>query len=100
MSVRIACRGNDQRGAADLPQTVLHPIAIHHPVPFRRHLAGPQCVDHEALQQIDIVGGIERLPARPELDEMGAVGTRFHIVDDAHAMEFGAARRIDERTGR
>ena len=100
MNVRIARRSNDQRGAADLPQTVLHPIAIHHPVAFRRHLAGPQRVDHEALQQIDIISGVERLPARPELGEMGAVGTRLYIVDDARAVVFGAAGRIDERTGR
>ena len=100
MNVRIASRSNDQRGAADLPQTVLHPIAIYHPVPFRRHLAGPQRVDHEALQQVDIIGGIERLPARPELGEMSAVGARLHIVDDARAVVLGPARRIDERTGR
>jgi hypothetical protein len=67
MNVRIARRSNDQRGTADVPQTVLHPIAIHHPVALRRHLAGPQGVDHEALQQIDIISGIEWLPARPEL---------------------------------
>ena len=85
MNVRIARRSNDQRGAVDLPQTVLHPIAIHHPVAFRRHLAGPQRIDHEALQQIDIISRIERLPARPELREMSAVGTRFHFVDDARA---------------
>ena len=76
MSVRIARRSNDQRGTVDLSQTVLHPIAIHHPMAFRRHLTGPQRVDHEALQQIDIISGIERLPARPELSEMSAVGTK------------------------
>ena len=58
MNVRIARRSNDQRGTPDVPQTVLHPIAIHHPVAFRRHLAGPQRVDHKALQQIDIIGRV------------------------------------------
>jgi len=31
---------------------------------------------------------------------MGAVGARLDIVDDTHAFVLGAARRIDERTGR
>ncbi len=100
MNVRIARRSNDQRGTPDVPQTVLHPIAIHHPVPFRRHLAGAQRVDHEALQQVDIVGGVERLPARPQFGKMRAVGSCLYIVDDARAVVFGPAGRIDERTGR
>ena len=100
MNVRIARRSNDQRGTVDLPQTVLHPIAINHPVAFRRHLAGPQRVDHEALQQIDIIKRVERLPARPEFGKMQAVGARLDIVDDARALVLGAPRGIDERTGR
>ena len=100
MSVRIACRSNDQRGTLDASQTVLHSIAIHHPVAFRRHLAGPQGVNHEAPQQIGIISGIERLPARPELGEMGAVGACLDVIDHPHGVMFGPARRIDERTGR
>ena len=49
MNVRIARRSNDQCGTPDVPQTVLHPIAIHHPVAFRGHLARPQGIDDEAL---------------------------------------------------
>ena len=94
MNVRIARRSNDQRGTADVPQTVLHPIAIHHPVAFSRHLAGAQGVDHEAMQQIDIFGGVEWLPACPELGEMGTVAPCFHIIDDACAVVLGAAREF------
>ena len=72
MNMRVACRSNDQRGAANSPQTVFHPIAIHDPVAFRRHLAGAQRIDHEALQQIGIAFRIEGLPPPPQLGKMGA----------------------------
>ena len=35
MNMRVARWSNDQRGTLDVPQPVLHPVAIHHAMAFR-----------------------------------------------------------------
>ena len=95
--MRVAIGADHHGRTMDFGQAQFHLVAIDDAMSFRGQGAGLNRIDQITLEQLGAARRIVGLAPPPELDEMGAVGIRCHLVDDFGIVVRVAPRHVDHR---